>query len=151
MTYERDPLSVQFDRQAKAVITLVIAQHGKHRENTKLVPYVRVRVPNPARSVGVRESGKDHLSSHERAFLRSLYHDDRIHQLTARRKPHARWSLKAEWGPVPVLAGQARYVSLRVFTATDGSRHMERKPASVKFSETPELRSTYAAGEQEAS
>lgn len=148
-TFSRDPLSVRFDAQAKLTVTLAIEQASKHRAALARkakhipVPHIRVRVPNPPGVVPDRtgrHAGKDSLSEYERAFLRALYYDDRIHQLTSRDKPDARWSLKAGWGTVPVLPGQARYLTITLFPDTEGARYAKKHPA-VSYAENPELRS----------
>lgn len=140
MVYQRDPLSVQFDRQAALTVRLAIEQAEKHKANRRLVPYIRVRVPNPPGALPVRENRPDRLSPHERAFSRALYYDDRIHQLSSRKKPDARWSMKLEWGPVPVLPGQARVVQITLFSDTSGARHVEGNQGK-SFVANPELRS----------
>lgn len=142
MPYARDPLSVQFDPQARLTVTLAIEQATKHKGNRRLVPYIRVRVPNPPGVIPEREDRPDRLSKHERAFLRACYYDGRIHQLTSRQKPDARWSLKPEWGPVPVLPGQARQLQITLFSDTSGARHVEGDQAR-SFVANPELRSGY--------
>lgn len=145
MTFSRDPLSVEYDGQARLVVGLAIDQHEKRRQNTRLVPYVRVRI-DPARGqlVTLREAvaGNElRLSRNERAFQRACYYDGRIHQFTGRKKPLARWSLKLEWEDPPIVPGRPRYVRVQVFGDTDGARHAERLPAKRKVSENPDLRS----------
>lgn len=142
MPYARDPLSVQFDPQARLAVTLAIEQATKARANRRLVPYIRVRVPNPPGIIPIREDRETRLSPHERAFSRALYYDRRIHQLSSRKKPDARWSMKLDWGAVPVLPGQARTVTITLFSDTSGARHVENDQIT-SFVANPELRSTY--------
>ena len=137
MTFSRDPLAVRFDPQARVVLGLAIAQREKHDANRHLVEYVRVRVPNPPGTM-VREDRPDRLSPTERAFTRACYYDRRIHQL-GRKKPDARWSLRLDWDPVPLLPGAQRYVQVTVFSDTSGARHVRRN-ADESYVENPELR-----------
>lgn len=142
MPYVRDPLSVSFDRQAALAIRLAIEQKQKHEKNRRLVPYIRVRVPNPPGELPVRETRTDQLSQHERQFLRACYHDDRIarpldktHPGTGARggKVSGDWSLKRTWGPVPVLPGAARVLQLEVFRDASGARHARTLPAADRY------------------
>ena len=136
--FTRDPLSVAFDRQARLTLSLAIQQHEKHEKNTRLRPYIRVTVPNAGGDGLIRDDTPDRLSKHERAFLRSLYHDDRIHQWTKRQKPGAVWSLKRTWGPVPALPGQPRQLTLEIFRHTSGARHVKQSyKRKEKYAENP--------------
>lgn len=143
MTFQRDPLSVQFDEQARAAITRAITAATRKKRNAAVRGWFEVLVPNPPGVVPVREDRPGRLSPYERAFQRSLYYDGRVHQLTARKKPGARWSLKCDWAPVPVLPGQHRRLRITLFTDTSGARHVEKGPARESFAENPDLRSTY--------
>jgi hypothetical protein len=138
MVYKRDPMSVRFDPAARRLIGRVIARFEAHQENPALSPWQDVSVPNLAFDFGRDKGG---LSVTERAFLRALYYDSRIHQLTARAKPDARWSLKAEWDQPPLIPGTARGLRVRVFRDTQGARHAKRMRQDRKFSENPELQS----------
>jgi hypothetical protein len=139
MAFTRDPLSVRFDPQARLVIDLAIAQAEKWKANRRLVPYVRIRVPNPPGYQPRETDRPDRLTPTERAMSRSLYYDRRIHHISGNR-PDARWSLKLEWDPPPPLPGQARYVKVRVFSDTSGARHVEANQAT-SWVQNPELRS----------
>ena len=137
-------MSVQFDGQARVVIGLAITQHDKHAANQRIVPYVRIRVPNPP-GVMTREPQKARLSPTERNFLRALYNDPRIHQLN-RKKPLARWSLKPEWDPVPLLPGGQRYLKITLFSDTEGARHARRQPDKDKYVTNPDLQAIAVTG-----
>lgn len=142
MTFTRDPLSVEYDRQARAVVGLAIAQHEKRRANLRLVPYIRVRVDNPLMFSGPRETNTRYgLSRAERAFERACRYDSRIAQMTERSKPDAVWSLKMEWEPAPVLPGRPRFVRMQVFSDTEASRYAARLPSSQQVRKNPDLRS----------
>ena len=95
MTYTRDPLSVHFDAQAAYVVGKAIAAAQRKKKNASVRGWYEVLVPNPAGVVPVRETRPDRLSEHERAFQRALYHNELIHQLTARQKPNAQPRLRA--------------------------------------------------------
>jgi len=120
VTYQRDPLSVLFDRQVRVVIGLAIDQRRKHDANARLVEYVRVRVPQ-RRGDLLRDDGG--LSAAERAFQRSMYHDERIHKARAN---SGQWSLRLDWEPVPVIPGRDRGLRVTVFPETAGRRHVSR-------------------------
>ena len=136
MTYGRDPLSVQFDPQAKLTIRLAIEQAEKAAANRRLVPYIRVRVPNPPGTMPVRETRGSELSPHERAFTRACYYDGRIHNANPKFHPDSRWPLKLTWNAVPVLPGAARVVTVQVFPDTAGARFAaDKMPAEAKFVE----------------
>lgn len=136
MAFTRDPLAASFDPQARLTITLAIEQKQKQRKNRALVPYVRVRVPNPPGAIPVRETRGSELSTHERAFTRALYYDGRINNANPKFHPDAEWSLKLVWNPVPVLPGAARVVQVEVFPDTEGARYARDKiPADQKFVE----------------
>jgi len=139
-------MSARFDRQAALVVGLAIEQARKAAGNRRLVPYIRVRIPNPPVD-GPRENRPARLSPTERSWCRAMYYDPRIHQLTSRRKPDARWSLRLDWETVPLLPGQQRYVKVTVFPDTEGARYVKRNPPVLSYAETPELRS--AGGRQE--
>jgi len=123
MVYLRDPLSVQYDPQARLVIRLAIEQHTKRAKNQRLVPYVRVRVDNPIGESLVRDEGG--LSRAERAFQRALYHDQRIHK--PRKNSPGEWSMKVDWDPAPPLPGLHRNVRITLYRDTEGRRHVDRK------------------------
>ena|SRR5215469_10799920 len=133
--FQRDPLSVRFDPQARFVIGRAIDQFQARKTNTRLVPWVRVTVPNLPGTM-VRDQGG--LSAAERAFQRSCYHDERIHK--PRKNTGGPWSLKLEWETVPAAPGGARRVKVQVFGSTSGKRHSDRNPGQ-SWVENPELRS----------
>ena len=103
---QRDPLSVQFDRQARLVVGLAIQQYEKRLKNKSLRQYIRVTVPNPAGEGIVRDDTPDRLTRHERAFLRSLYYDSRIWQWTSRKKPDSR-----KWATTIIMPRSSASVS----------------------------------------
>jgi hypothetical protein len=147
MTFVRDPLAVRFDPQARLVVTLAIQQHGKHAANRRVVPYIRVRVPNPAQLALVRENGKARLSQAERAFTRALYYDDRIANANKRFHPDGVWSLKLTWDDPPLIPGRQRYVRVEVFRDFEGARYARtRIPSSEKFTENYDLQGTRRIG-----
>jgi len=147
MSFQRDPLSVKYDDVANDLVTKAIAAYQRKRKNARVRGYVETLVQSPVTEL--HSDGPDRLTPHERAFSRAMYHNRLIHQLTARKKPDARWSLKLDWQPVPMLPGQARRVHVQVFRDTAGARHAENMPRSQTFAENPDLRSTYAADRQE--
>lgn len=146
MTYQRDPLSARYDDQAAQTIAAAIRAYERKRKNQRIRGYVEARIVSPPE---VREQGGARLSRTERAFQRALYYDDRIHQLTGgRKKPRARYSLKVDWQPVPLLPGQWRTAHVQVFGRASGRRHVETGPDRDSFVNNPALRSTAAAGRQ---
>lgn len=137
MTYQRDPLSVRYDPQARLVLALAIDQHRKRAANLRLVPYVRVRVDNPLRLAGPRDEGG--LSAAERAFQRALYHDHRVHK--PRRTSRGEWSLKVEWDDAPLLPGVHRNVRITVFRPEEAARFASKKPRREQWQHNPALQS----------
>lgn len=137
MAFTRDPLAASFDPQARTTLNLAIEQKRNHRANRRLVPYIRVRVPNPPGALPVRETRGAELSRHERAFTRALYYDGRITNAKPGWHPDAEWSLKLTWNPVPVLPGAARVVQVEVFSDTEGARYARNNLSSdQKFVES---------------
>jgi hypothetical protein len=135
MTFERDPLSADFDGQAAAVVSLAIRRYRRARGQR--ARWVEVYVPN--RLTDFHTEGADRLSGTERAFLRALYHDQRIHRV---RKNHGgRWSLERDWGPVPVLPGRPRLLRVRIWRDHEGREHAGRMPAAERWTDNPDLRS----------
>lgn len=148
MVYQRDPLSVRYDPQARLVLALAIDQHRKRVKNLKLVPYVRVRVDNPltlawpgSRVMKVTNLPRDEggLSSAERAFQRALYHDPRIHK--PRRTSRGEWSLKVEWDEAPLLPGAHRNVRVTVFRPEEAARFAAKKPKREQWQHNATLQS----------
>ena len=136
MPYARDPLSVRFDRQVRVVLGLAIEQHRKHVKNRRLVPYVRVIVPNFPGELLRDEGG---LSKSERAFQRSLYHDERIHK--PRKTSTGEWSLKCEWDDPPLLPGGNRILRITVFPPAEASRYAKKRPASEQWTRNARMQS----------
>jgi hypothetical protein len=137
MVYQRDPLSVRYDPQARLVLALAIDQHRKRVQNLKLVPYVRVRVDNPLTLAGPRDEGG--LSKAERAFQRALYHDPRIHK--PRRTSRGEWSLKVEWDEAPLLPAAHRNVKVTVFRPEEAARFAAKKPKREQWQHNATLQS----------
>jgi hypothetical protein len=134
--YQRDPISVAYDSQAGPLIGQLIARYRRASKSHSVTYWTTVYVENPLRpdpGLTLHNSGKDRLSAYERGFLRSLYYDARIHQWTRRAKPDAHWSLKADWGPVPMLPAGRRELRLRVFRDTEARRFMDRQPDREKY------------------
>ena len=134
MTYQRDPLSVRYDRTAYAMITRAIQGAARGRW-----------VPGVIESGGheQREDYGSRLSVSERAFQRSLYHDQRIHK--ARKNTGGDWSLKVEWGEV---IGRRRLLRIRVFKDSTGARKVRRDYGGQSYVKNPAARSTWAIDQQ---
>ena len=147
MTYTRDPLSTEYDAIAEDVIGRAIRQYRRKARNDRSPQWVSLRVHSPmmprpdmaARVIEFRSNGKvTRISRYEEALKRALYYDSRVHQLTARKKPDARWSLRIDFGGVPF--GEYRTVRVAVFSDTSGARHVESGPDSTSFVKNPALR-----------
>lgn len=137
MVYQRDPLSVRFDTQAANAIARAIRAYQRHAANPGFSEWIELRIPNLTITV-VRE-GDERLSRMERAFQRSLYHDERIHK--PRKNSGGPWSLMREWGPVPLAIGQSRTLRISVSDERDGKRAAKRKPKRDQWTENPSLQS----------
>ena len=121
MTYQRDPLSVQYDVQAADLIGKAIARYRRKQRNRAVPGFTTVYVPNPVGDLW-RDDSPDRLSRHERAFQRALYHDPRIHK--PRKTTGGPWSLQVRWGPVPLLGG-TRKLELQLHRDTSGKHHVD--------------------------
>jgi hypothetical protein len=145
MVYARDQLSVPYDPVAHDLIGRAIRQARRKQANARVPGWVPFLVESPLvprPEWAVHDDGPDKLTRYERAFQRALYYDGRIHVLSGGRpRPAARWSLKIEWNPVPLLPGQARRGRLQVFSDTSGSRHVRSGPRRDSWVRNPELRS----------
>ena len=107
--YQRDPLSVRYDPHARMLITRAIngRSHGRP---------VWVRGALEIRH-GYHEDAGGRLPD-ERALLRALYHDPRIHK--PRKNSGGPWSLQVDWtGRI----GAVSMLRLRVLKDTSGARH----------------------------
>jgi len=136
MTYQRDPLSVQYDVQAADLITRGIARYRRKQRNRSVPGFTTVYVPNPVGDLW-RDDSPDRLSRHERAFQRALYHDPRIHK--PRKTTGGPWSLQVRWGPVP-LAG-TRKLELQLHRDTSGRRHADGLPKRERWAANAALQS----------
>lgn len=140
MTFVRDPLSVEFDQQAKALLDKAVAQARRKQKNASVRGWVEALIPTPMEEFMNREDRPDRLSRYERAFQRALYYDQRIHRLTGGiQHPNSRWSLKCDWQPAPMAPGAPRRLRVTLFSDSSGSRHAERSGNS--YVRNPELRS----------
>jgi hypothetical protein len=144
MRYERDPLSIEYDPVAADLISRAIAARQRKGRNSRVPGWVPALVAgNPLDLAGsLRTHGPHKLSRYELAFQRSLYYDGRIHVLSGgRARPSARWSLKLDWGPVPMLPTQQRRLRVQVFPDSAGRRHVDAQPATESWVNNPSLRS----------
>jgi hypothetical protein len=132
--FQRDPLSVRYDPAARAMIDRAIAGAARRRP----IPGVIESGAHEA-----REPSGARLSASERAFQRSLYHDDRIHK--ARKDTGGAWSLKVNWGE---RIGRRRLLTIQVFRDTTGARRVRRDYGPESYVKNPAARSTYAMDAQ---
>jgi len=137
--YVRDPLSAEYDPVARELIGTAIGRARRvlpaRRWVDAIIPY-----PDDLPTLAAHDQGPpDWLNAWERAFQRSLYHDDRIHK--PRRNKGGPWSLEVRWGPVPAADIFRRTFAIRLWPDTSGARHAAALPTSESWVDDPDLRS----------
>jgi hypothetical protein len=121
MPYVRDPLSVSYDKQANRLLDKL---YRKSSLPVSVETFVKIPLHDPPDDVDGT------LTMHERAFVRSLYHQNKLRfPRGAIRKP--------EWHEV---SRRGRRVTIIMFSASSGVDHVEQHPES-SWAEHPELRS----------
>lgn len=127
--WQRDPLSVQYDPHAHSLITRAINAHGTHGRP--------VWIPGALALPHGLDEDQGGRTRDERALLRSLYHDERIHKPG---KTYAGgWSLQVDWRSRNIAVALLR---IRVLKDTSGSRYVRRGGShGGSYIKNPELRS----------
>jgi hypothetical protein len=120
MAYRRNPLSVLYDGHTNPILDKL------HRE-TSLPAVVEAFVISPSNDPPDDRDGS--LTTHERAFVRSLYHQSKL------RCP--RRSIRLDWGEA---TPKGRRVTITMFADTLGANHVEQHPES-SYVQHPNLRS----------
>jgi hypothetical protein len=122
MPYVRDPLSVLYDKQTSKLLDRLYRV-----TNLPASAETFVEIPKDDPPDDVDGS----LTMHERAFVRSLYKQNRLR--------HPRRSIrKPQWHEV---TRKGRRVTVTMFTGSSGVDHVEQHPES-SYVERPELRSS---------
>lgn len=140
----RDPLSVRYDGLTAGLLGDALARQGR---------WIVRAVPRPAfRSSASRGWLAEHgidldavdsggLTSYQRSYQRSLYHQAKELGISA--GPESSLSLQREWGPE---TRHGRLLSVRISTRTAAVRAVRRKPAAVRYTENPALKSAGRGG-----
>jgi hypothetical protein len=122
MAYVRDPLSVLYDEQTGKLLDRLYCEISLP---ASVAAFVKIPLDDPPDDVD------GSLTVNERAFVRSLYHQNKLrHSQAAIRKP--------QWHEV---TPKGRRVTITMFTASSGVHHVEQHPES-SYAERPELRSS---------
>ena len=122
MPFARDPLSVSYDKQTNRLLDRL---YRKRSLPASAEAFVKVPPNDPPDDVD------GSLTMHERAFVRSLYHQNKLR--------HPRRSIrKPEWHEA---THKGRRVTVTVFTGWSGFDHAEQH-AESSYVERPELRSS---------
>lgn len=122
MPNARDPLSVPYDEQTNKLLNRL---YRKTSLPASAEAFVKIPPDDPPDDVD------GSLTIHERAFVRSLYQQNRLR--------HPRRSIrKPEWHEVTC---KGRRVTVAMFTASSGVGHVEQHPES-SYVERLELRSS---------
>lgn len=118
--FVRDPVSAQYDKQADRLL-------DKLYRATSLPAWAETFVKIPESDP--RDDVDGSLTRHERAFVRALYHQNKL------RQPR-RSIRKPEWHET---SRKGRRVTVTMFTRSSGAEHVGQHPES-SYAENPELR-----------
>jgi hypothetical protein len=136
--FRRDPFSPPYDAAAADLISRAISRYRRKQKNQRLTAWTHGIVENTLEHP-LRDQGKDRLTRLERGFQRALYYDKRITNMKPGWHPDARWALKIDWDPAPLLPGRPRGFRLQVFRDTDAARYARGLPKSESYGKNPDL------------